>query len=601
MNMKFKITGFLVILLIFAMFVQLVRSDFLIGFFKNNNVITSNSSYSSAKIPPGLNKEKFLIIFDSDEQGSTELKDNIIKTLSYMKKDSTAENLKDFKTLDNSYRAVIIAFEDMDKFLYPSLLKDYVKNGGNLLLAERPVTSDSLPFISDMLGISKISDVMDSTGIKLLSNVLIKGTGLNISSKIFSTSCLNVTLSNTSKVLALSNENIPIIWQTNFGIGNVIVFNGTVLNEKLSRGLITGLISMLIPNYIYPVMGTKLTYIDDFPAPVPGGYDKGIYEEYGITTADFYKNVWLPAILKGAKTYDLKYIGSIIEDYNNNTTPPFKSKINDNRDFILYGNELLKSGGEMGIHGYNHQSLAPKGYINQPLGYTPWKNINDMESSLGEAVKYSKAAFSGYALRVYVPPSNILSPEGREAVIKSIPDVKIISSLYSDDTYADSYLQEFQIKDGIYELPRITSGYLNDEDTVWSEYNTITSFGIFSHFIHPDDVLDSKRSEGKNWEQLLKSYNTLLSNIHTNFSWLQPVTASEGARVLKDYVDIDPFVEYKGDLINVYCKNFKDGNDYVLRSGSEIHGNGGCTVTKIDTGVYLIKADKSSFSLKLGR
>lgn len=600
MNNKSGITKLIIIVIIFAVLFQVLRSNYIIGFFRNNKSITSGS-YSSSKIPAGLNKEKFLIIFDSGESGSAELKDNTVKTLNYMKKDTAAEDLKDVKTLDKSYTAVILAFEDLSKFQQLPLLENYVKNGGNLLFVERPLDGDPLPSISNMLGISKTNGLVDSNGLKLLSNVLIKCTGLSISERILLSSSLNVTLDSNSKVLAVSNENIPIIWQTSFGSGNVMVFNGSALNEKTNRGLIAGLISTLIPNYIYPVMDAKLTYIDDFPAPVPGGYDAGIYKEYGITTAQFYKEVWWPAILKETKLYNLKYTGTIIEDYNNNTTPPFVSKINNDRDFILFGNELLKSGGEMGIHGYNHQSLAPSNYIKEPLGYTPWKNISDMEQSISEAVKYSKSVFSNYKLRVYVPPSNILSPEGREAIIKTMPDLKTISSVYLDDAYHDSYVQEFEIKDGIYELPRISSGYDNSEDNIWSEYNSITSLGVFSHFIHPDDVLDSKRSEGRDWEQLLKDYNSLLSNISSNFSWLSPVTASEGANLLKNYTDIEPFVQYKGNLINVYCRNFKDGDKFILRSNNEIHPNGGCTVVKIDTGVYLVTAKESSFSLKTGR
>ncbi|QCH26558.1 DUF2194 domain-containing protein [Clostridium tyrobutyricum] len=600
MNPKKNITILIVIVSILAVFFQMLRSNSTLGFFKNNNASLGTGEYISAKIPSTVHKEKFTVIYDKTEDASNDIKNNVVKTLEYMKKDVNVEDIKNVDNLDISNEGVILTFEDLDKVKSLYILEKYVKNGGNLLLAERPVYQDSLINISNMLGISKINGMVNSNGFKLLSNVLIKGSGLNIDEKIISNSSLNLNLNKNSNILAISNENIPLIWSNSFGEGNVLIFNGSILGEKLSRGLIAGLIGKLIPNYIYPVMGTKLTYIDDFPAPVPDGYDEGIYKEYGINIANFYKKMWLPAILKGAKVYNLRYTGTIIEDYNNNTKPPFASRINNDNDFILFGNELLKDGGEMGIHGYNHQSLAFKGYIKQPLGYKPWNSVSDMEDAIRETVKYSKSVFKNYKLRVYVPPSNILSPQGREAILKSMPDLKIISSLY-DSPYPDSYSQEFEIKDGVYELPRVSSGYNDDEDTIWSEYNTITSSGVFSHFIHPDDVLDSRRSEGKDWEGLLKSYNSLLSNINTNFKWLKPVTASEGAKIMKNYLDIEPFIQYKGNLINVYCKNFKSGCKFILRSNNVIHQNGGCTVSKIDEGVYLVTGKSANFSLRMGR
>ena len=57
-----------------------------------------------------------------------------------------------------------------------------------------------------------------------------------------------------------------------------------------------------------------------------------------------------------------------------------------------------------------------------------------MEVSLEEVYNFSKRAYPFYKFRLYVPPSNILSPQGRKAIIKSLPDLKIISSIYDEDS-----------------------------------------------------------------------------------------------------------------------------------------------------------------------
>ncbi|AAK78709.1 hypothetical protein BJV85_003276 [Clostridium acetobutylicum] len=599
MNIKRNIRIMLTIVLCIAVFFQILRLNFVMNFFKNDKGITNKISYTSAKIPSNTEKEKFLILFDKNEQNSSEIKNNIEQMLKYMKKTAVVEEKNNVQTVDPSYRAVILTFEDIDDFKSLSSVMNYAQNGGNVLFAERPVMGDALSSISNEIGIKTVSDMGESDGMTLLSNVLIKGNGVNVSKDIVSDYSLKVTLNNNSKLLGISDNKIPMMWQTKFGSGNIMVFNGTILAKKDQRGIITGAISLLVPNYIYPIIDAKLTYIDDFPAPIPSGYNSSIYKEYGITTADFYRKVWWPDVLKGSRLYNLKYTGSIIEDYNNNTTPPFSTKTSNANDFILYGSELVKSGGELGIHGYNHQSLAPKDYIKEPLGYKPWASEENMVKAVEEVSRYSASLFKNYAFKVYVPPSNVLSPDGKKAILKAMPNLKTISSIYTDDYYKDTYVQEFEIKNGICELPRITSGYYDDEETIWKAYNGLTSVGVFSHFIHPDDILDAKRSQGKNWEQLLKNYNSLMYNIYKKFPWLTASTASEASNSEKSYSDLEPFIKYNKDSIDIYCKNFEKGDKFIFRSNKDIYSDGSCEIEKIDTGVYLITANKEKFSINI--
>lgn len=598
MNNKRGIAVIIAIVLIFAGGFQLIRSNFIMNLLKNESS-TEEGNYDSVSIPDHVSMEKFLIIYSSNEPGSIKIKNNIEKTIRYMKKDVIVKE-KGETTDFTSYKGVIIALEDLTKIQNLDSLMSYVEKGGNLFLAERPTGSTALSSASEFFGITSYGEIYESKGIKLLSNVLIKGNGLGISGDIVSNSSLAVKLNRKASVLASSFRGDPILWETPYGKGNVMVFNGTSLGEKINRGLIAGSLSLLYDKFIYPVIGTKLMYIDDFPAPIPQGSNESISAHYGMSTYQFYREVWWPDIIKGAKTYNLKYTGTIIENYSNNTTSPFETEISD-KDLILFGSELIKNGGELGIHGYNHQSLALPGFIKQDLGYTPWDNKENMSAALGEVERYSKTAFPSYDFKVYVPPSNILSPEGRETLKSTLPNIKVIASIYTNHALGDAYEQEFQVNSDFTELPRLTSGYKNDEETLWFAYNGITSLGIFAHFIHPDDVLDSRRNGNESWVNLLKDYNSLMEDINNNFSWLKPETASKGAEILKGYSNVEPYVEYKGDVINVYCKNYKENSYFIIRSTEKVTSNKDCVVEEIDGGVYLITGNKPFFSLKVGR
>lgn len=69
-----------------------------------------------------------------------------------------------------------------------------------------------------------------------------------------------------------------------------------------------------------------------------------------------------------------------------------------------------------------------------------------------ELIRFGKEMFPGTELSVYVPPSNVLSDEGREMIVKEFPEIRTIASNYFVGDMA--YTQEFEAaEDGIVEQP----------------------------------------------------------------------------------------------------------------------------------------------------
>ncbi len=228
-----------------------------------------------------------MVIFDKLEPNSIHIKDNIVKTMQYMKKDITILDLHQIKDFDLKYRTVITTFENFGALNNLDSLNDYVNKGGNLFLAERPIINKDNSSIFKVLGINNIKKLITSNGIKLTSNILINGKELSVNGDILSNSSLELELNNNSKVLAISSENIPLFWSLAYGNGNVMVYNGTSLNEKTTRGLISGALGLLSPQFIYPIINSKIAYIDDFPAPVPDYTNEDIKREYDLNVSQF--------------------------------------------------------------------------------------------------------------------------------------------------------------------------------------------------------------------------------------------------------------------------------------------------------------------------
>lgn len=607
---KKTIAILVIVLLTMAIGVYFTSSDYVFKSIKNSDVFKTYEN-TGAEAAPGFmsakdgNSEKFLFLYDSAEPASLDIKTNVESVLGYMKKEFKSVDINNYKGDFSGYSCIIIGFEKTEYISNFNGIFKYVNSGGNLIFAERPIDSDSFDLIYKELGIIQkgMSITVDSLNLK--SNILIKGTGLQ-REKFSPNDVIPVKLSEDCKIHCASNEGVPLIWERVYGKGKILFVNGQFLDTKENRGLLSGTVGLVGTEFIYPIINARLDFIDDFPSPSPNGYNKEIYDQFGKNIASFYKEIWWPDMLKEARLYNIKYSSFFIETYNNLVTnQDIKTDRvpEDKNNLIFFGKDLLKNGGELGIHGYNHQPLALEGFIKyeNKKDYKGWESKETMAQSIDKVSRYINNVYPGYEIRSYVPPSNILSAEGRQVLKERLPNLKIISSLYIASPDSDSYVQEFQVgKDGIIDLPRISDGYKMTDDSKWDIYNALTTHGVFSHFIHPDDILDPKRNFGKNWVDLFKDYEEFQSFINKNFPWLRPLTVSEGAVELMRYSNCNSVFKYEEKGVRGFCEGFKKEAYYILRTERQIKGSNGCKVSEIDKNVYQIRADKPEFYIELG-
>lgn len=551
-----------------------------------------------------LNEGKTLLLYDSNENFSVKVKDNAEHLLDYMKKPHEVVPAQEYQGNGQGYKSVIIAMSDLKTLPEAAWLSEFVNDGGRVLFAATPSVNDVLYSFYRKLGINELGDYAQTEGLHLISNVLIHSAGDTFSSEIVENTSLQVHLAKDAIIHATDEKEVPLLWEAAYGSGKFIVFNGTMLQEKTSRGFLAGAINMLQENDIYPVINTKLMYIDDFPAPMPVGFQKDLFEIYKRSMSRFFKEVWWPDMLRMASAHNLKFTGVVIQSYNNNIDQPFDNKKDaDKVTLVTFGREVLKRGGEIGIHGYNHQSLTMDPRISKGFGYNPWNSVDDMAASIQTVKDFIQKEFPNYGVHNYVPPSNALTEEGREALKQGWPEIKSISSVYSEDEQKLSYVQEFGVaSDGIIELPRITSGYKKDEFNEWAAINAASSIGVFSHFIHPDDILDRQRSFPFTWDELAVMTNDFLNLIDEKFSWLRSMTATEASAEVESYTLSEPHFVHKPDRIDGYINHYKEGDKlyYILRTSNKITREVQCKVRRIDQDVYLVEVQDEEFSIGLG-
>jgi hypothetical protein len=607
---KKNIFFMLTLISLVGFFSQYNRTDGFLHLMKNVNAFSFDRRPEAASdkvFAPAFfdAQDHFLIIYEGTTVRTVFTKDKVAEMLKLHKKKFDAVEVSHLQEIAGEYSAVLLTVENLDKIGDTNILRTYVEQGGNVIFLSRPYNGHNLNDLAADLGIYDFGVEKGTFGIRLLTDILFAGKGREVSNKFFLTDSIALQLDfgvePKPKIHIESYEKVPLLWEKSYGKGKFVFYNGADIANKSKIGVLTALLAMGSEAYLYPVIGARLLFIDDFPSPVPPGIFEKIYKEFQLTTAQFYRLVWWPEMLGHAERYGYKYTGLIIEDYNDRVEPPFtpldeKTRIN----LITYGRELLKSGGELGVHGYNHQSLAPAGYGQDVLGYNIWPSKENMVLSLKELRRYVKTAYPQYVLRAYVPPSNILSKEGREAVMEAFPEMKVFSSLYTG-VYDEviSYFQDYERHaDGTYDIPRVTSGFTMDDSMWWECVSVINAKGIFSHFVHPDELFYESRKHLK-WKDMSRGFKNIVETIADKYGWLRAATASETTAFMDDYFDAQFDTLLEGDTFTIHAGNGQALKAYyVLRSKRAIKSFTGCSVKKIGESAYLVNLAEPAAAIR---
>ena len=550
-----------------------------------------------------IERDHYVIIYDPTDVPSMYSRHNAEKMLTEQKKSFESSPFYDFVDIPATTRGIIVTTGRLGMVASMGAVLDYAKAGGTVLLTQHLDPREGEPLSGDLLAAFGVADVggdVEAPGVRFLTNFVIGAKGQKFEKgSVYSTTAKELTLTPDSEVEAESVTGLPLLWGHGYGDGKIYAYNGVERDDKTNEGFLAAMIAHCGTEAIYPIVGVKLFFIDDFPAPTPEGDFSKIYNETGLSTADFYRQEWWPWMLDNAKQFELKYTGLIIETYGDQVHGPFHelSGRGARDNVVIYGRELLKAGGELGLHGYNHQSLAPEGYNQDEHGYVPWDSEDDMVEAMQELYRYVKNLYPDYEFRVYVPPSDILSPEGYDAVKKAVPTIKIMSSLYDGLPSAKAFYQDYKRNDdGSYEIPRVTSGYVPDAIMRWSVCSLINHLGVFSHFVHPDEMF-YEESADKSWADMKEGLTDFLTEMDTRYPWLTPVTASESTAYFDDYFDLDYRVVRTPEAFELHCWNHGGEVKFLVRSEKTLDHAEDCTAELVGDGVYLVRMKGDSAKL----
>jgi len=545
-----------------------------------------------------------LLVIDSSQEGVSDAESMLDRVLLDMKVPTVTVDLAqgdEIPTL-KQYQTMVIAMPNLDPLGEHVLqIMQWVKKGGGVMFAMTPEKTGYLDVIGPQIGIeSSAYKYVVTEGITPSEDFMLGGGQTYMFSDPFKSS-LSVALNDRAQVEAVSsNGRTPLVWRSSVESGTAVMCNIGIY-VKMVRGFYASAFSLLSSAMAYPVINSAAFYLDDFPSPVPSGNGKYIKRDYNMSISEFYSQVWWPDLVRLAERYGIRFTGVMIENYGDDTkNDPVRQT--DNTQFEYYGGLLLRQNGEIGYHGYNHQPLVlPNTDYGNEYTYVQWPNRKAIVDSLNELIAFQKTVLPAATSSVYVPPSNILSREGRQIIGEDVPQIRAIASMAFPPDSSLEYVQEFGVAaDGVVEAPRIVSGSMvNNSYMRLAAVSELNMHYVSTHFMHPDDLLDEDRGAKEGWETYRKGLEDYLDWLEQSAPSIRMQTGTECAAAVQRFSGLTVSMATSDDSWDLHLGNLIDQGWLMFRANNGTPGRvRGGSLTRLTGNLYLLKATSATVHIK---
>ncbi|MBN1697037.1 MAG: DUF2194 domain-containing protein [Spirochaetales bacterium] len=470
---------------------------------------------------PSYKNEHIGLIADTGNDPSRKLLEYATEILARVKLPFTVITRDQFERLlpgDLSRFSAVGLMVASAEGLNGQIFEDYLDSGGSLVSFLQFFASSPVPWLaSTARELSEKEVVMN--GYRINGGFAL-GESVSVEREEFRWQCGFLFPDDTARVLGTDfDDTHPLLWSAEKGNGKVLVWNWDGFLWAELVGLILESFLYVRPVGVCGTLGIGHLFIDDWPLPM---YNV-TKEPVETTDTEFYTEVWWPDVKNIIDRFEIPYSAYLIFNYNATVEPPFTGGeffAADNMASLKTANELMTNDREVGFHGYNHMSLTRE---KTNANINKWPSIAMMEGSLTEGKKTWINLFGENSLPFgYVAVNNIISEEGIIALHRVFPSIRTVSALRwgtEEETYTE--IGPHPRIPSIYFIPRISFGYRFDEQLRTLVVSGMSGPGFISHFIHPDDVYDEERSNGKNWETLKEEFAQIFGFIRTHYPWVE--------------------------------------------------------------------------------
>lgn len=353
-------------------------------------------------------------------------------------------------------------------------------------------------------------------------------------------------------------KGVPLLYVRPYGDGGVCLINGTFLTDTRCAGLLTGAVGALWEDFIYPVLGVKAVFLDNFPM-ITFIDDKLCMQMYGRSTEGFVRDVVWPNFQGLTLRSQTPYTSSVLAAASSQKSFP---AINDSL-FTTIGKSALQYSGEL-VYAAN----CAKG--------------TDVQYNRAFIDEFS-AVFVNYDIRGLALQSDRLL-DG----MLSIPgtDIRAVRGILGDENLSF-------FADGSYFIfPAATAGNSMEEGNLFAISSVLGAYGMISH-VFDINTLIAEDMETASWDADKGQLGIFESEILNRTSYLTGKTLSQLDSEVRSYRDLSYGWEKSGREIRLDSSGIMRGQTFFYRTQNTIAEARGLAYEKAGDGYYLLRVQEN--------
>lgn len=359
-------------------------------------------------------------------------------------------------------------------------------------------------------------------------------------------------------------EEVPILYTHPWRKGSTCVINGNFLSDPCCAGLLTGAVSLLLPDFIYPILGVKAVFLDDLPMITPEE-DSLCRQVYGYSGEGFVRDVMWPMFQGTSLRTSTPYTSSIL------AAAPSQENFKTENDAILMTicKSALQFGGE----------LAYAVDCPEDGNYVVNQDFIDRFSGL----------FIGYTVQGLTMKTDNFSREMLDIAGAKIRAVR--GSLGSQKL-------RLSWENGLTVFPAATSGNSMDDGNFFAIYSVLGAYGMVSHVFDVKELI-TREEDPAAWDKDKLQIGYFESEVLSRVSWLEGRTLSQTEDDVRSYQNMNYGWARSGSQIELDCGGVVKGQAFFYHTDSRIVAAEGLTYQDIGNGYYLLRIQENHGTLTL--
>lgn len=368
-----------------------------------------------------------------------------------------------------------------------------------------------------------------------------------------------IEVSNDASVYIRDAGNgVPILYTHTWQKGSICLLNGTFLADIRCMGLLTGAINMLLPDFIYPVLGVKAVFLDNFPM-VTSASDELCKQLYGYSAEGFVRDVVWPAFQGITLRTDTPYTASIL------------AVASSDKDFEVVGDALFTTIGKSVLQFDGELTYAAGCRSGEKVVFN--ENLIDRFSEI----------FPSYTVQGLVLETDNFSSEMLNVYGANVSSVR--GKLGSRD-------MRLSWENGCTVFPAATVGNSMEEGNLFAVCSVLASYGMVSHVFDVGMLITSDEDTAA-WDLYKRQIGLFESEVLAHAPWLEGRTLTQTRDDVRSYQDMDYGWTMNSNRIELDCSGAAKGQAFFYHTNSRIINTEGLSYQDVGNGYYLLRIQEN--------